>query len=118
MAARVVEKIDIVNYVAGAAVAGYGSYGYVKKNSIPSIAAGLSLGSLLVGAGYLSHSQPKKTLGPLIAFAVATILGAYSVNKIVRSPSVSCCSPPTVVATGSVLVALLNFLAWRLRSSQ
>ncbi|XP_020285229.1 transmembrane protein 14C [Pseudomyrmex gracilis] len=62
--------VDIASYGYAALVAGGGILGYVKSNSIPSLAAGLLFGSIL-GYGAYQISQDHKN--------IAVFAGASSV---------------------------------------
>lgn len=46
------QGIELPAYILGALTAGGGTMGYVRTGSIPSIAAGLTVGSLYLLGGY------------------------------------------------------------------
>ena len=49
------------------------STGYVKAQSIPSLAAGLTFGALLAGGAYMNSGNPPR---PLLQLGTAAVLGS------------------------------------------
>ena len=54
------------------------SSGYVKAQSIPSLAAGLTFGALLAGGAVLNSSNPPR---PLLQLGTAAVLGSMMSYK-------------------------------------
>jgi len=65
--------MDFIGFAYSALVASGGIFGYVKAQSIPSLAAGLTFGAVLgVGAYLNSFSEPPR---PTLQFVTASALG-------------------------------------------
>ncbi|XP_011690203.1 PREDICTED: transmembrane protein 14C [Wasmannia auropunctata] len=94
--------IDIVAVAYTAMVAGGGVLGYVKSNSIPSLAAGLFFGSVL-GYGVYQTSQDPNNIA--VFLGSSTVLGSvmayrfYNTGKIMPAGVIAILSAIMVVRT-------------------
>jgi uncharacterized membrane protein (UPF0136 family) len=70
-------RIDFIGFAYATLVACGGIFGYVKAQSVPSLAAGLTFGILLgIGAYLTSFFDPPKPLLQLItAIVLACVMG-------------------------------------------
>ncbi|KAI0539661.1 transmembrane proteins 14C-domain-containing protein [Xylaria digitata] len=72
----------MVTYVLGALTAGGGSIGYARTGSVPSIAAGVTVGLLYGLGGYrLQNRQP---YGVELALLASVVLGGSSIPRAIR----------------------------------
>lgn len=75
--------------VGGLLVAG-GAFGWAKKGSLPSLAAGAISGGLLIGSGVLiqkGHHFEGHSLGAAVSAAVAAAMGARFVKSRAMMPA-------------------------------
>ncbi|XP_012524451.1 transmembrane protein 14C isoform X1 [Monomorium pharaonis] len=94
--------IDFVAFAYAAAVAGGGVLGYVKSNSIPSLAAGLLFGSVL---GYGAYQLSQEPTNIAVFLGTSTALGGlmgyrfYNSGKIMPAGAIAILSAIMVVRT-------------------
>ncbi|XP_076181506.1 transmembrane protein 14C [Ptiloglossa arizonensis] len=86
--------IDLIAYTYAATIAAGGIFGYVKSNSIPSLAAGLLYGTILGYGAYQTSVDPNN---------VAVFLGA--------STTLSGMMGYRFYKTGKVMPALITLLS-------
>lgn len=100
--------IEIPAYIIGALTAGGGTFGYVKTGSVPSIAAGLTVGTLYILGGY--RIQNGQAYGVEFALLASIILAGSSIPRALRSQK--------PLPSGLSLLALYGLYtfgnAWRL----
>lgn len=72
--------------------------GYVKAQSLPSLAAGLTFGALLAGGAYMNSQNPPR---PLLQLTVAAILGTMMGFRFYKSGKVM---PAGVMAGASIVM--------------
>lgn len=99
---QVVTGIETTAYIIGALTAGGGTFGYIKTGSIPSVAAGLTVGTLYVpyfltvpdslltchAASYLLGGyriQNKQSYGVELALLASIVLAGSSIPRALRS---------------------------------
>jgi len=75
--------IELPAYIIGAITAGGGTFGYVKTGSIPSVVAGVTVGTLYLIGGY--RIQNKLSYGVDIALLASIILAGSSIPRAIRS---------------------------------
>ncbi|KAI4719124.1 hypothetical protein E4T48_04638 [Aureobasidium sp. EXF-10727] len=76
-------SLDTVAYILAALTAGGGTTGYVRTGSVPSIAAGVSVGALYALGGYrISNRQP---YGVELALLASVVLAGSSVPRAIKS---------------------------------
>ncbi|EHL03627.1 hypothetical protein GLAREA_00783 [Glarea lozoyensis ATCC 20868] len=75
--------IETPAYIIGALTAGGGTFGYVKTGSIPSVAAGLTVGTLYLLGGY--RIQNRQSYGVELALLASIILAGSSIPRALRS---------------------------------
>lgn len=70
-------KFDYIGFAYAALVACGGIFGYVKAQSVPSLAAGLTFGILLGFGAYLTsfYDPPKPLLQFITAIVLACLMG-------------------------------------------
>ncbi|KAI0512539.1 transmembrane proteins 14C-domain-containing protein [Xylaria bambusicola] len=71
-----------IAYVLGALTAGGGSIGYARTGSVPSIAAGLTVGLLYGLGGY--RLQTRQPYGVELALLASVVLGGSSIPRAIR----------------------------------
>ncbi|KAI5205611.1 hypothetical protein E4T42_00364 [Aureobasidium subglaciale] len=72
-----------IAYILASLTAGGGTMGYVKSGSVPSIAAGVSVGALYALGGYrMSNAQP---YGVELALLASLVLAGSSIPRAMRS---------------------------------
>jgi len=77
------QSLDTIAFVLGAITAGGGTLGYIRTGSIPSIAAGGSVGALYALSGYrLRNKQPYAIEIGLLA---SLVLAGSSIPRAIRS---------------------------------
>lgn len=75
--------ISTVAYILASLTAGGGSLGYIRTGSVPSIAAGVSVGALYALGGYrMSNRQP---YGVELALLASIVLAGSSVPRAIKS---------------------------------
>jgi len=75
--------IETIAYIIGALTAGGGTFGYIKTGSVPSIAAGGTVGILYLLGGY--RIQNKQAYGVELALLASIILAGSSIPRALRS---------------------------------
>ncbi|THZ33195.1 hypothetical protein D6C91_00085 [Aureobasidium pullulans] len=76
-------SLDTVAYILASLTAGGGSLGYIRTGSVPSIAAGVSVGALYALGGYrMSNRQP---YGVELALLASIVLAGSSVPRAIKS---------------------------------
>ncbi|PSS23132.1 hypothetical protein M430DRAFT_116990 [Amorphotheca resinae ATCC 22711] len=70
-------------FIVGALTAGGGTFGYIKTGSVPSIAAGLTVGSLYLLGGY--RIQNRQSYGVELALLASVILAGSSIPRALRT---------------------------------
>ncbi|KAA8576490.1 hypothetical protein EYC84_006602 [Monilinia fructicola] len=75
--------IELPAYILGALTAGGGTLGYVRTGSIPSVAAGLTVGSLYLVGGY--RIQNRQSYGVELALLASIVLAGSSIPRAIRS---------------------------------
>ncbi|KAI4787906.1 hypothetical protein E4T44_13566 [Aureobasidium sp. EXF-8845] len=76
-------SLDNVAYILAALTAGGGITGYVRTGSVPSIAAGCSVGALYaLGAMRISNRQP---YGVELALLASLVLAGSSIPRAIKS---------------------------------
>ncbi|KAI1381711.1 upf0136 domain-containing protein [Hypoxylon crocopeplum] len=95
-------SLDIIAFALGALTAGGGTMGFIKTGSIPSIAAGLTVGLLYGLGGY--RLQSRQSYGLELALLASIVLGGSSIPRALRSGK----PVPTVLSLVSVF-GLLTF---------
>lgn len=72
-----------VAFILAALTAGGGTIGYIRTGSVPSIAAGVSVGALYALGGYrLSNRQP---YGVELALLASVVLAGSSIPRAIKS---------------------------------
>ncbi|KAI0413375.1 hypothetical protein EKO27_g7642 [Xylaria grammica] len=74
--------LENIAYVLGALTATGGSIGYARTGSVPSIAAGLTVGLLYGLGGY--RVQNRQSYGVELALLASVILGGSSIPRALR----------------------------------
>jgi len=101
--------IENVAYFVGALTAGGGTFGYIKTGSVPSITAGLTVGTLYLLGGY--RIQSKQSYGVELALLASLVLAGSSIPRAIRSQK--------PLPAGLSLLALYGLYtfgnAWRLQ---
>jgi len=75
--------IETPAYILGALTAGGGTFGYIKTGSIPSVAAGVTVGTLYLIGGY--RIQNKLSYGVELALLASIVLAGSSIPRAIRS---------------------------------
>ncbi|KAK2626743.1 hypothetical protein QTJ16_003918 [Diplocarpon rosae] len=75
--------IETPAFILGALTAGGGTFGYFKTGSIPSVAAGVSVGALYLLGGY--RIQSKQSYGIELALLASIALAGSSIPRAIRS---------------------------------
>lgn len=94
--------IDIPAFAYAATVAGGGILGYVKSNSIPSLAAGLFFGSVL---GYGAYQTSQDPTNVAVFLGTSTALGGlmgyrfYNSGKVMPAGVIAMLSAAMIVRT-------------------
>ncbi|KAI1461984.1 TMEM14-domain-containing protein [Annulohypoxylon moriforme] len=99
--------LETIAFILGALTAGGGTMGYVKTGSLPSVAAGWTVGILYGLGGYrLSSRQP---YGVELALLASVVLGGASIPRALRSGK----PVPTVLSFISIFGLLIFGNAYR-----
>ncbi|KAI6716886.1 hypothetical protein JHW43_000619, partial [Diplocarpon mali] len=75
--------IETPAFVLGALTAGGGTFGYFKTGSIPSVAAGITVGALYLLGGH--RIQSKQSYGVELALLASIVLAGSSIPRAIRS---------------------------------
>jgi len=75
--------IETPAYILGALTAGGGTFGYVKTGSIPSVVAGVTVGSLYIVGGY--RIQNRLPYGVELALLASVILAGSSIPRAIKA---------------------------------
>ncbi|KAI0107494.1 transmembrane proteins 14C-domain-containing protein [Nemania sp. FL0031] len=75
-------SLENIAYILGALTAGGGTMGYVRTGSVPSIAAGVTVGLLYGLGGY--RMQTRQPYGVELALLASIILGGSSIPRAIR----------------------------------
>ncbi|KAI9903131.1 hypothetical protein N3K66_002483 [Trichothecium roseum] len=78
-----VNSLSNTGYAFGALVASGGVMGYVKGRSVPSIVAGVTVGSLYGFGGY--RIQNRQEYGIELGILASAVLGASSIPRAIKS---------------------------------
>jgi uncharacterized membrane protein (UPF0136 family) len=96
-----------VNLSFGALVMAGGIVGYVRKGSKISLVAGMAVGSLLVGSGYLiAFSDDRQYEGHLLGCGTSALL---ALGMTPRALSTGKFMPAGLVSTLGIVAAAYNF---------
>ncbi|KAH8675403.1 transmembrane proteins 14C-domain-containing protein [Xylariales sp. PMI_506] len=76
-------SLDTIAYVLGSLTAGGGTIGYLRTGSVPSIAAGWTVGILYGLGGF--RVQNGEPYGVELALLASAILGGSSIPRALRS---------------------------------
>ncbi|KAB2577737.1 Transmembrane [Lasiodiplodia theobromae] len=75
--------LDTVAFILGALTAGGGITGYIRTSSVPSIAAGVTVGTLYGLGGYrISQRQP---YGVELALLASIVLAGSSIPRAIKT---------------------------------
>jgi len=74
--------IETPAYILGALTAGGGTMGYIRTGSIPSIAAGVTVGTLYLIGGY--RIQNRQSFGVELALLASIVLAGSSIPRAIR----------------------------------
>lgn len=100
-------SLDNVAYVLGSLTAGGGTMGYARTGSVPSIAAGWTVGLLYGLGGYrISNREP---YGVELALLASVVLGGSSIPRALRSFK----PVPSVLSLISLFGLFMFGDAWR-----
>ncbi|KAE9381785.1 TMEM14-domain-containing protein [Stipitochalara longipes BDJ] len=77
------QGIETPAFIIGALTAGGGTFGYIKTGSVPSIAAGLTVGALYLLGGY--RIQTKQSYGVELALLASIVLAGSSIPRALKS---------------------------------
>ncbi|KAJ8127791.1 hypothetical protein O1611_g5846 [Lasiodiplodia mahajangana] len=75
-------SLENIAYVLGALTAGGGTMGYIRTGSVPSIAAGVTVGLLYGLGGY--RMQTRQSYGVELALLASIVLGGSSIPRAIR----------------------------------
>jgi len=75
--------IETPAFILGALTAGGGTFGYIKTGSVPSIAAGVTVGVLYLIGGY--RIQTKQPYGVELALLASIVLAGSSIPRALKS---------------------------------
>ncbi|KAI1438019.1 transmembrane proteins 14C-domain-containing protein [Xylaria sp. CBS 124048] len=75
-------SLESIAYVLGALTAGGGTFGYIRTGSIPSVAAGVTVGLLYGLGGY--RLQTRQPYGLELALLASIVLGGSSIPRAIR----------------------------------
>eukprot|EP00730_Choanoeca_flexa_P001402 TRINITY_DN10618_c0_g1_i2.p6 TRINITY_DN10618_c0_g1~~TRINITY_DN10618_c0_g1_i2.p6 ORF type:complete len:112 (+),score=14.73 TRINITY_DN10618_c0_g1_i2:2668-3003(+) len=93
-----------VNYTIGGLMAIGGITGYAKKRSVPSLVAGVSIGALYAGSGYMIANGNEQA-GHDLATAVSVVVTALMSKRAASSGKLM---PSGAVAAVAALGAVYN----------
>ncbi|CAJ2501547.1 Uu.00g044000.m01.CDS01 [Anthostomella pinea] len=99
-------SLHYIAYSLGALTAGGGTMGYVKTGSVPSIAAGMTVGILYGLGGY--RIQTRQPYGVELALLASIILGGSSIPRALRLRK----TVPTILSLVSLFGLLTFGRAW------
>ncbi|KAH8602562.1 transmembrane proteins 14C-domain-containing protein [Bisporella sp. PMI_857] len=75
--------IDTPAFILGALTAGGGTLGYIRTGSIPSVVAGVTVGTLYLLGGY--RIQNRLTYGVELALLASIVLAGSSIPRAIRT---------------------------------
>ncbi|KAI1820786.1 transmembrane proteins 14C-domain-containing protein [Xylaria intraflava] len=75
-------SLQNIAYLLGALTAGGGTIGYLRTGSVPSVAAGVTVGLLYGLGGY--RLQTRQSYGIELALLASIVLGGSSIPRAVR----------------------------------
>lgn len=75
--------VETPAYILGALTAGGGTMGYVRTGSVPSIVAGVTVGTLYLIGGY--RIQNRQSYGVELALLASIVLAGSSIPRALRS---------------------------------
>jgi len=75
--------IETPAYILGLLTAGGGTMGYVRTGSLPSVIAGVTVGSLYLLGGY--RIQNRQSYGVELALLASVVLAGSSIPRALRS---------------------------------
>ncbi|KAL2064795.1 hypothetical protein VTL71DRAFT_3935 [Oculimacula yallundae] len=75
--------IETPALIIGALTASGGTYGYLKTGSIPSVAAGITVGALYLLGGY--RIQNRQSYGVELALLASIVLAGSSIPRALKS---------------------------------
>ncbi|KAF2146860.1 uncharacterized protein K452DRAFT_283061 [Aplosporella prunicola CBS 121167] len=101
--------LETIAYILGALTAGGGITGYVRTRSVPSIVAGVTVGTLYGLGGYrLSNREP---YGVELALLASVVLAGSSIPRAIRTTK-----PLPIGLSLLASYGLFNFgMAWQNR---
>ncbi|ORY65976.1 transmembrane protein 14C [Pseudomassariella vexata] len=99
--------LETIAYVLGALTAGGGTMGFVKTGSLPSVAAGWTVGLLYGLGGY--RMQSGEAYGTELALLASLVLGGSSIPRAIRGGK----PVPTVLSLVSLFGLVVFGNAWR-----
>ncbi|RDW85044.1 putative UPF0136 membrane protein [Coleophoma cylindrospora] len=104
------QPLETPAYIIGALTAGGGTFGFIKTGSVPSIAAGLTVGILYLVGGY--RIQTKQVYGLEMCLLASIILAGSSIPRAIRSQK----PLPTGLSALAVFGLYTFGNAWRIRN--
>ncbi|KAK5166352.1 hypothetical protein LTR04_000714 [Oleoguttula sp. CCFEE 6159] len=101
------QSLSNIAFILAALTAGGGTMGYVRTGSVPSVAAGCTVGALYALGGYrISARQP---YGVELALLASVVLAGSSIPRAMRSGK-----PLPIGLSLLAMYGLFNFgMAWR-----
>ncbi|PSK42559.1 hypothetical protein B9Z65_4473 [Elsinoe australis] len=99
-------SLETIAYVFAGLTAGGGTMGYVRTGSIPSIAAGCTVGALYALGGY--RIQNRQPYGTELALLASVVLAGSSIPRAIKSGK-----PLPIGLSVLATIGLVRFgLAW------
>ncbi|CZT47305.1 related to UPF0136 domain protein [Rhynchosporium secalis] len=78
-----IQGIETPAFIIGALTASGGTYGYLKTGSIPSVAAGVTVGALYLLGGY--RISNRQSYGVELALLASVVLAGSSIPRALKS---------------------------------
>ncbi|CZT03032.1 hypothetical protein WAI453_012238 [Rhynchosporium graminicola] len=78
-----IQGIETPAFIIGAVTASGGTYGYLKTGSIPSVAAGVTVGALYLLGGY--RISNRQSYGVELALLASVVLAGSSIPRALKS---------------------------------
>ncbi|CZS94614.1 related to UPF0136 domain protein [Rhynchosporium agropyri] len=78
-----IQGIENPAFIIGAVTASGGTYGYLKTGSIPSVAAGVTVGALYLLGGY--RISNRQSYGVELALLASVVLAGSSIPRALKS---------------------------------